>query len=309
MRPGRWLAARLAWITGAGAALAFVFPSWFVPIKHVFLPLFGLVMFALGLVLDLDEARAVLRRPLAVAQGVATQYLVMPMLGWAAYLLARQAGADPLLALGFAIVGAAPGAMASNVIAHLVGGSLAYSIALTLVSTLLAPLLTPLWVAWIAGAEMHIPVLGMMRTILFAVVLPLLAGAALQKRLRTPLVEDAAQGLAALAIVAICAYAVAANHARIAEASALVVGLVIALNLLGYALGWLAGGLFGMDGRMRLTLAVEIGMQNAGLGAALAIAHFAPATALPAALFAFWCVLSASWLGTLLRRRIAQGAL
>ena len=92
MRPGRWLAARLAWGTAAGAALAFAFPAWFLPVREVFLPLFGLVMFALGLVLDLDEARAVVRRPLAIAQGVATQYLVMPLLGWAAWRIARAFG-------------------------------------------------------------------------------------------------------------------------------------------------------------------------------------------------------------------------
>ena len=297
MRAGAWLAERLAWITALGALAAWLAPAPFLPLGKVFLPLFALVMFALGLVLDLEEARAVVARPLAVAQGVTAQYLIMPVLGWGAFALARALGEPPALALGFAIVGAAPGAMASNVVAHLVGGSAAYSIALTLVATLLSPLVTPLWVEWIAGATMEIPVLGMMRTILFAVVLPLVLGVLLQGRLRRPWSEDAAKGLAALAIVAICAYAVAANHARIAKASLLVFALVVAINLLGYALGWLAGRLYRLDARLRLTLMIEIGMQNAGLGAALALAHFAPITALPAALFAFWCVLTASALG------------
>ena len=35
-------------------------------------------------------------------------------------------------------------------------------------------------------------------------------------------------------------------------------------------------------------------MQNAGLGVALALAHFEPETALPGALFAVWCVLTAA---------------
>lgn len=53
-------------------------------------------------------------------------------------------------------------------------------------------------------------------------------------------------------------------------------------NVLGYAGGWYLSRFYGFDHRQRLTLAIEIGMQNAGLGVVLALAHFAdqPQTAL-----------------------------
>lgn len=35
-------------------------------------------------------------------------------------------------------------------------------------------------------------------------------------------------------------------------------------------------------------------MQNAGLGVALALKHFQPETALPGALFAVWCIITAA---------------
>lgn len=35
-------------------------------------------------------------------------------------------------------------------------------------------------------------------------------------------------------------------------------------------------------------VAIEVGMQNSGLGAALAAAHFNPIAAVPSALFSFW---------------------
>jgi BASS family bile acid:Na+ symporter len=43
-------------------------------------------------------------------------------------------------------------------------------------------------------------------------------------------------------------------------------------------------------------------MQNAGLGVALALAHFSPETALPGALFAVWCILTAAGASSWLRQ-------
>ena len=44
-------------------------------------------------------------------------------------------------------------------------------------------------------------------------------------------------------------------------------------------------------------------MQNAGLGVVLALKHFEPETALPGALFAVWCILTAAGATSYLRRR------
>lgn len=49
-------------------------------------------------------------------------------------------------------------------------------------------------------------------------------------------------------------------------------------------------------------------MQNAGLGVALALAHFSPATALPGALFAFWCILTAAGASSWLHHHHADAA-
>ena len=47
------------------------------------------------------------------------------------------------------------------------------------------------------------------------------------------------------------------------------------------------------QGRRR-TLTIEIGMQNAGLGTALALEHFGEKAAMPAAVFVFICIITAS---------------
>ena len=295
----------LAPLTLAGAVTAYLYPPLFLVFRDYFLWLFAATMFALGVVLQPDEARDALHKPARIMLGVATQFTIMPLLGFCAAGLAVAQGVSPMLALGFIIVGCAPGAMASNVITYLAGGAVAFSIAMTLLATMLSPVLTPLLVEVLGKAFMEIPFWPMMRTILLTVVLPLGLGMVVRRRLgkHRQRAEHMAPGVAALSIILICSYAVAANQARIADTPLLVVELVILLNALGYLLGWLAGNLFRFDMAHRITLSIEIGMQNAGLGVALALKHFQPETALPGALFAVWCIVTAAGMTRLLQSK------
>lgn len=317
----RLLANGLAPLTLLGTLLAFFFPAPFLLLKlpaalgdftlygSLFQLMFALTMFALGLVLEYDDLGETLRRPKRIALGVATQYLVMPLL---AFTLISVTDLPPAVALGFLIVGSAPGAMASNVIVYLAGGALAFSIAMTTVATFLSPLLTPLLVQGLGGELLAIDTTVMMINILKMVVAPLAMGMLLQRYLG-PLretVRGIAPGVAAVAIVLICSYAVAANKHFIGGLAPSILVLVVALNALGYLAGYGAGRLFGFDLRHRITLAIEIGMQNAGMGVALALAQFQdrPETALPGALFAVWCILTAAGAASWLRRREAHTA-
>ena len=303
----------MAVLTLLGAVIAFFQPDIFKVFGEVvlglklFLWLFAITMFALGVVLEPLELRETSREPGKIAAGLLTQYSVMPALGFCA---AYFGGLPPELALGFVIVACAPGAMASNVIVYLAGGAVAYSIALTTVATMISPLLTPTLVQWLGGAFMPVPFWPLMLTILKIVLIPLLLGMLFRRVLgpRVLLAKSIAPGVAALAIIIICSYAVAANEARIANLLAanegiIVVSLVILLNALGYMAGWWLARLYRFDQQHRLTLSIEIGMQNAGLGVALALEHFKPETALPGALFAFWCVLTAAGASAWLRRK------
>jgi len=300
----RFIASQLAPLTLLGAVLAYLHPPLFLVFRDSFLWFFAATMFAMGIVLDTAEVRETLRYPGRIGLGVLTQFLVMPTLGFMAALFIP---VSTEIALGFIIVACAPGAMASNVMVYLAGGAVAFSVALTAVSTMLSPLLTPALVKILGGVFLEIPFWPMMRTILLTVVMPLGTGMLLQRWLGR--YHDAARSLspalAAIAIVVICSYAVAANQERIAMVGGWVILAVILLNGMGYLAGWVLARLYGFDFIHRLTLAIEIGMQNAGLGVALALSHFSAETALPGALFAFWCILTAATASAWLRRRAA----
>lgn len=296
------IANQLALVTLAGAVAAFMYPPLFLVFKDSFLWFFAATMFAMGIVLDSGELQETLHKPGRIGLGVFTQFTVMPALGFAAAILAPL---PPEIALGFIIVACAPGAMASNVIVYLAGGAVAFSVAMTTVATFLSPLLTPLLVELLGNAFLEIPFWPMMQTILMMVVLPLAAGMAIRNYLGRHLeaARSLAPAVAAIAIVIICSYAVAANQERIAVVGGWVILMVMLLNVCGYLAGWWLARLYGFDATHRLTLSIEIGMQNAGLGVALALKHFSPETALPGALFAFWCILTAAGASSWLRHR------
>ena len=304
----RFITNALAPLTLLGAIIAYIHPPLFVWLKPWLGWLIAITMLALGTVLHPEELGETLSRPKRLGAGLLTQYTVMPLLG---FLVARLAGLPDAIAVGFIIVACAPGAMASNVIVYLAGGALGFSIALTTLATLISPVATPLLVELLGEAYVPVDSQAMMVTILTSVVFPLVGGMALRRVLgaQAKLAEEVAPALAAIAIVLICSFVVAANQARLAEVGATILGLVILLNLLGYLFGYLAGVLWRFDDRHRLTLAIEIGMQNAGLGVALASLHFSPEAALPGALFAAWSVLSSAVVAAWLRRRSARKAI
>tara|TARA_B100000073_G_C23382618_1_gene431723 strand:- start:161 stop:589 length:429 start_codon:yes stop_codon:yes gene_type:complete len=64
-------------------------------------------------------------------------------------------------------------------------------------------------------------------------------------------------------------------------------------NLLGLLMGYLFATFFRFPIKERRTIAIEVGMQNSGLGMALSIIHFDKLVALPSALFSLWHNISA----------------
>ena len=75
-----------------------------------------------------------------------------------------------------------------------------------------------------------------------------------------------------------------------------VTNAVLILNLSGLFFGYMTGKAFNFDKLKKRALSIEIGMQNAGLGSVLALKHFNEKTALPAIIFVFICIFSASLL-------------
>ncbi len=288
------------------AIVALTFPELVSQVKPTVInPLLGVIMFGMGLTLRADDFRIVFSRPKDVIIGCLAQFTVMPLLAW---MLARVFALDEALTVGVVLVGCCPGGTASNVITYLAKGDLALSVGMTGVSTLLAPVLTPLLVLLLAGKTVDVDVVGMLLSILWVVILPIVAGL-IVKRLWPRQTTAATAYLPALSSLAICAIVlivIAANAQKLLS-SGLVVMLVVMLhNVGGLAIGYVVGTVLGMSAAKRKAVSIEVGMQNSGLASSLATLHFAayPMATIPGAIFSVWHNLSGAIVARIYVRKI-----
>ena len=287
------------------ALLALAFPSALQQIRPTVInPMLGVIMFGMGLTLNLQDFKIVFSRPKDVVIGCMAQFTVMPLLAWG---LARAFNLDEALALGVVLVGCCPGGTASNVITYLAKGDLALSVGMTGVSTLLAPLLTPLLTWALAGKSVNVDVTGMLLSILWVVILPIVAGL-IVKWLWPKFTEktiDYLPALSSIVIALIVAIIIAANANKLMAGGLIIVVVVMLHNICGLSLGYLIGRLLGLTGAKRKAISIEVGMQNSGLASSLATIHFAayPLATIPGAIFSVWHNISGAMVAYLYRSR------
>ena len=78
---------------------------------------------------------------------------------------------------------------------------------------------------------------------------------------------------------------------------------MVLVNALGYVFGYVVATLFHFKVSYKITLVIEIGMQNAGLGTVLALKHIGERAAIPAAIFVFICIITSSVMAEIWQRR------
>lgn len=277
--------------------LSFLFPSGFTWIAPHITLLLGIIMFGMGLTLSLDDFKGVLKAPKSVLLGVVGQFTIMPLL---AFGLATLFKLEPEVAVGVILVGCCPGGTASNVMTFLAKGNTALSVAVTSVTTLLAPIVTPALILLFASKWLPVSAGSLFISIVQIVLLPIILGV-IVKMLFKKQVEKSVTALPLVSVVGIVGVAsavVAVNSERIAETGLLIFSIVILHNVLGLILGFLLAKAFKLDFSDQKAISIEVGMQNSGLGAALAIAHFSPISAVPSAIFSVWHNISGPILAT-----------
>jgi len=275
-----------------GSVIAFCFPGAVLWMQPALQPAFAVTMLLVGSLVGREQLRAFAARPLRPVEGLVAQYAIMPLAAGGVSLLFD----DPAVSTGIVLVGCMPGAMASNVMTVLFRGDLVLSVSITTLATLVSPLVLALWLPLLADARMDVPVGRLVGNAAWMVVLPVAAGIAL--RLVRPSLPRAwdrmATAVASAAIVLIVLVVVAANRERLAILGPGLAAAMLGLNLLGYGLAAALAGLRGWPAAQRRTLVIEVGMQNAGLGSVLALAHLGEAGAVPSAFYTALCVVTAA---------------
>ncbi|MDQ0272510.1 bile acid:sodium symporter family protein [Cytobacillus purgationiresistens] len=284
------------------AVIAFLVPEAFLMFGGYITILLGVVMFGMGLTLKAVDFKIILTNPMPVIIGLIAQYTIMPLTAFAiAYLLQLPAA----LAAGLVLLGSVPGGTASNVMVYLAKGNVALSIAMTSVSTLVAPIATPLILLGLAGQWMPVDPISMFLSIFQVIIVPIVLGLIVKKLLPTTVEKslNVIPLISVAAIIIIVTAVVAGNAGKIATAGLIVFLAVILHNAAGLFLGYIAAVALKLDEGTRRAISIEVGMQNSGLGVALATAHFGPVAAIPSALGAVWHNISGPILATYWAKR------
>ena len=250
-------------------------------------PLLMVVMLCMGMTLRAADFIALKTVKRAFVLGLLLQFTVMPLLGLS---IARLLSLPLELQVGMILVGSVAGGTASNVMTYLAKGNVALSVSMTATSTLASIAITPLWLLLLADQSVTIPALAIMSSLFQIIVLPIALGLVVQHRFQrvTMRAEPFLPPIAMGSIAIIIAIVVALNAPSLSSITPQIMIAPLLHNLGGLALGLLAARWAGLGAREQRTLALEVGMQNSGLAAALALKFFTPLVAVPAAIFSVW---------------------
>jgi BASS family bile acid:Na+ symporter len=228
----------------------------------------------------MDDVRNLLKQPFHILLGAVAQYTIMPFV---AFGLTKVFGLDPYLAVGIILVGCCPGGVSSNVMSFLAHGDVTYSVSMTMVSTLLAPIMTPLLVLWLADTSIDVNAKGMFLNILYVTIAPITIGFLcnyfLGKRAVFKEIQSNMPAVSVIGLMLIVGGVVVTVRPQLLTNGLSLIFLVLAVvfchNALGYVLGYSVGRLFKFNTAKKRTIAIEVGVQNAGMATVLAMAFFA----------------------------------
>lgn len=244
---------------------------------QILIPLgLAILMAAVGLETRLDDFRALAQARAAVALGLLTQWLVLPIL---AAIVAEIFALPAPLAVGLVLVAAAPGGVTANFVTLMAAGDVALSVSLTVAGSLAAPLVAPLWIdlafarfadETVAVAVPFGPTVG---AIFLTTVLPLVAALTLGHR-RPDLADRARPHLRRLSTVVfaiIVATAIAAQWSALVAHGLAVGPAALVYDLAAVAFVAAAAAILGI-GRPRVAALVQTtGLRNVAVALTVAI--------------------------------------
>ena len=266
------------------------FPSKLLLFKN-YIPVFlGLVMFLMGMTLELTDFKKILKKPSLFFFVTFLQFTIMPV---AALLLVKTFNIPPELSLGVIILGCCPGGTASNLITYLCNGNVALSIVCTFFSTIVSVFLTPILIFLLSNKNIDINVISLIKSSFFIVFLPVFFGLIFKIFIPMHRFIKLLPKISEFFIAFIIGIIFSLNLNLLDQLSFSLFFCIVLHNLIGLSMGFLIGGFLGLSLREKKTISIEVGMQNSGLGMALSILHFSKIVALPSAIFSLWHNISA----------------
>lgn len=242
----------------------------------------GLIMLGVALDITPDDMKKIFERPKSLMCGLLAQFLFLPAF---TYVICVIFAPKPSIALGMMLVAACPGGNISNLFTMLAKGNTALSVSMTFLSTVLAMVMTPFNVSF--WAKMYPPTnelvssvklnpMEVMTTVVFVLGVPLVIGLLIRAK-NSDLADKMHLILKKISIFFLFALVVGAFFANIDNFKTyihLVIGIVFVHNFIAFFTGFTLASVLGLENRDKKAITIEVGIQNSGLGIALAFEFF-----------------------------------
>jgi BASS family bile acid:Na+ symporter len=254
--------------------IAYNFPQFFLEFNGtkssvLILPMLQLIMFGMGTTVSAADFEEVFKSPKSVIIGLVCQFLIMPTLGFA---LAHIFDFPAEIAAGILLIGCSPSGLASNVMCMIAKANVALSVTITTLATLLSPFLTPLLMKILGGGLIEINFWNMVWDITKIVIIPIGLGYIINQFWGsfTQKFQKILPYLSMIGIGVVIVVVTASGQKSLQTVGGMLIVAVLIHNIGGYFLGYTSAKLLKMSEQDCRTVALEVGMQNAGLASGLA---------------------------------------
>ncbi|WP_226641431.1 bile acid:sodium symporter family protein [Mesobacillus subterraneus] len=275
--------------------------------------LIGFIMFGVALDLKVDDFKRTLSTPKPVLIGLIAQFFLLPAF---TFLLVMIVKPLPSIALGLFLVAACPGGNLSNFLTYLGKGNTPLSISMSAISTVLAIFMTPFntlfWGSLYPGTNelvrsFSISPIDMLVTIFIMLGVPLVAGMYIGYKYpgwasRT---NKWMKRFSIIFFILFVLASLASNFTYFLDFVGMVAIVVFLHNLVAILLGYFSSRVAGLPEKDRRAIAIEVGIQNSGLGLILIFNFFdgLGGMAIVAAWWAIWHIVSGLSLATFWSKR------
>lgn len=240
-------------------------------LQNVLLPIsLIIIMFGMGLTLELEDFSKVLKSPKAALVGFLNQLILLPIAG---YLIVKLFNLPPAFAVGMMILAACPGGVTSNLISYLAKADLALSISLTAITSFVTVITIPLIVTFSLNEfygearTINLPVVKTVIQILVLTVIPVAIGMFIRKRFLSFAEKSKKAFRIASSIIFVSIVILMVLVTEDVWGMLLKLGASsLTLNLVTIVTALVTASLFGLTKPQRLTIAIESGIQNGTLG-------------------------------------------
>ncbi|MBL4639472.1 MAG: bile acid:sodium symporter family protein [Kordiimonadaceae bacterium] len=226
------------------------------------------VMFSLGLSLAVQDFKRLASAPKPVLAGLFGQLILLPLLAFTVVTLLQL---PPMLAVSMMIVAACPGGVTSNAVVFIMRGDVALSDTSTALSSLVTVFSTPFIIGlalvhfYSHGTAPQIAPLQIMKALFIMTVLPVTAGMVLRH-----FKEEAADKLitylkpaSMIVLFSVIIFSLVVGYEKTIHNLAIIAPASLILNVIAMLIGFGLATLLKLPTDQKITLSVEVGVQNA----------------------------------------------